>query len=414
MALTDKLTAIGDAIRTKTGSTDLLTLDAMPTAISGIETGSGEGGSLYDYIPEEALTITGDCKYRFANGGWDWFIENYGDKIVTKDLTDISYMFSNSKELEKIDFSINGKDNTNVDCTGMFQYCTELKSIPKLKFKVKQMDNIFSHCETLRELALDSVSGMDFNTTTMDNCTSAYNGSRKASFDNCMSLRSFPIEFLNHGNPICTYNYSIYNTLFNYCYVLDEAIGLPFPHYNAVWTANAFTSTFTKCRRLKNVTFALQEDGTPYTMQWKTQTIDLSKDVGHYIYSSNPCDKWMESQINSASKSSEITIHNSGITTDKAIYTAETYALLKDDPDSYCLNSSQDGGARYSRYNHDSAVATINSLPDTSAYLATAGGTNTIKFLGASGSPTDGGAISTLTEEEIAVATAKGWTVTLV
>lgn len=65
-------------------------------------------------------------------------------------------------------------------------------------------------------------------------------------------------------------------------------------------------------------------------------------------------------------------------------------------------------------YNHDSAVETINSLPDTSAYLASAGGTNTIKFKGDSGSATDGGAINTLTEEEIAVATAKGWTVTLV
>ena len=46
--------------------------------------------------------------------------------------------------------------------------------------------------------------------------------------------------------------------------------------------------------------------------------------------------------------------------------------------------------------------------------LATAGGTNTIKFKGDSGSATDGGAINTLTEEEIAVATAKGWTVSLV
>ena len=68
----------------------------------------------------------------------------------------------------------------------------------------------------------------------------------------------------------------------------------------------------------------------------------------------------------------------------------------------------------YSRYNHTSAVNTINSLPDTSAYLATAGGTNTIKFKSNAGSATDGGAISNLTEEEIAVATAKGWTVSLV
>ena len=68
----------------------------------------------------------------------------------------------------------------------------------------------------------------------------------------------------------------------------------------------------------------------------------------------------------------------------------------------------------YSRYNHDSAVETINSLPDTSEYLASAGGTNTIKFKGVAGMKTDGGAINTLTEEEIAVAAAKGWTVSLV
>lgn len=63
----------------------------------------------------------------------------------------------------------------------------------------------------------------------------------------------------------------------------------------------------------------------------------------------------------------------------------------------------------YSGYNHDRAVETINSLPDTSAY-----GTNTITFKGISGSKTDGGAINTLTEEEIAVAITKGWTVSLV
>lgn len=41
MALTDKLTAIGDAIRTKTGSAGLLTLDQMATEIANISGGSG-------------------------------------------------------------------------------------------------------------------------------------------------------------------------------------------------------------------------------------------------------------------------------------------------------------------------------------------------------------------------------------
>lgn len=62
-------------------------------------------------------------------------------------------------------------------------------------------------------------------------------------------------------------------------------------------------------------------------------------------------------------------------------------------------------------YNHVSAVETINSLPDTSAFLAEAGGTNTIKFKSDQGTNTEGGAIGNLTAEEIAVAAAKGWTV---
>ena len=94
--------------------------------------------------------------------------------------------------------------------------------------------------------------------------------------------------------------------------------------------------------------------------------------------------------------------------TDKEIKDDATYQALKNDPDAWTRDQA------YSFYNHDSAVETINSLPDTSAFLAEQGGTNTIKFRGNLGSNTDGGAINTMTAEEIAVATAKGWTVTFV
>jgi hypothetical protein len=140
------------------------------------------------------------------------------------------------------------------------------------------------------------------------------------------------------------------------------------------------------------MTFALQEDGTPYTVNWKNQDINLIP-VGYRDYGT----------------STDLTTkYNSGITSDKGVDSDEKYQALKDDPDWYTLRKE------YSRYNHDSAVATINSLPDTSAYLASKGGTNTIRFSGAAGSKTDGGGISTLTEEEIAVAAAKGWTVSLI
>lgn len=43
MALINKLQAVGNAIRSKTGKTDLLTLDQMPAEIEGIKTGGGNG-----------------------------------------------------------------------------------------------------------------------------------------------------------------------------------------------------------------------------------------------------------------------------------------------------------------------------------------------------------------------------------
>lgn len=54
MALTEKLTAIADAVRGKTGGTDMLTLDDMAAAIAGIS--SGGGGSdvtITEYVVTE-------------------------------------------------------------------------------------------------------------------------------------------------------------------------------------------------------------------------------------------------------------------------------------------------------------------------------------------------------------------------
>ena len=48
MALIDKLTAIADAIRSKTGTTESMTLDEMVTAIANITTGS---------VPRDTITL---------------------------------------------------------------------------------------------------------------------------------------------------------------------------------------------------------------------------------------------------------------------------------------------------------------------------------------------------------------------
>jgi hypothetical protein len=82
----------------------------------------------------------------------------------------------------------------------------------------------------------------------------------------------------------------------------------------------------------------------------------------------------------------------------KEITNATTYAKLKNDPDAWTTNVA------YSRYNKTSAKETLTSLP----YI---GETHTIKFNGEAGSATNGGAIKNLTSSEIAIATAKKWTV---
>ena len=169
---------------------------------------------------------------------------------------------------------------------------------------------------------------------------------------------------------------------------IDELINIPLSNKAGVSTSNQFIEIYA-LYRIKNFTFEMN-GSQPYVVSWKNQNITLTNDIGY---------------TNSISL---ILNYNSGITADKEVKDAATYEALKNNPDWFTRDIN------YSRYNHDSAVATINSLPDTSAYLAANGGTNTIKFNGESGKLTDGGAINTLTEEEIAVAVAKGWSVSFV
>ena len=61
MALTDKLTAIADAIRAKTGGTELLTLDQMAAAISGISGGGTvETGS---FVVDDTQSLIIPCAF---------------------------------------------------------------------------------------------------------------------------------------------------------------------------------------------------------------------------------------------------------------------------------------------------------------------------------------------------------------
>lgn len=419
MALIDKLNDLGDAVRDLTGATEKMTLEQMaqevrdytcpecpecpeveppviealaitangeytaPTGIDGyspitVNVPQEGGGDL----PEEAFTITGGCNYRFSNNGWNWFINEYGNKINTINVTNTNNMFHYTSLLEQIPFDINYEANTTVDISYMFYGCGSLRNIPRLNnCKVNERDYMFQNCYRLRYFPEGF--GEEFDWSYVDKATSSYDGNSCSMFRSCHSLRQLPMEFLKHGNPNITYNYAIFNNMCNYCYALDEIIDLPNPHSKATYTGTGYSSPFRDmvyyCTRLKDFTFAPMD----FEVKWSNQLLDFSSSVGYAL-------------------SNYITNYNSGITADKEVKDDATYQALKNDPDWYTTK------IEYSRYNRTSAARTLASLPDTSTF-----GSNTIKFKGASGSLTDGGAINTLTEEEIAVAAAKGWTVSL-
>jgi hypothetical protein len=116
MALIDKLSAIGDAIRAKTGKTDKMTLDQMPNEIASIQTGGGGGGNIavtsvvisdeYEHQWTRVYATTYDNEFNYAirtpNDGPSMHIPNavsksclivvksFGDSNVNEDAIPIS------------------------------------------------------------------------------------------------------------------------------------------------------------------------------------------------------------------------------------------------------------------------------------------------------------------------------------
>lgn len=313
--------------------------------------------------PEEAFKITGDCANKFAYSGWNWFLNAYSDKIIMTDITNAMNMFQ-SNPIESLPMEIHLADNCNT--SNMFNSCANLEELPIIHNFALGSD-MFGSCYKLKSLNNNAINKVG-STVTVDEL-----------FRNCRSLRSVG-NFFEAFPDVCQGNsiFGLYQTFYG-CYSIDEILNLPYV-YSTYGTNYFLGSCVDECMRLKNLTFRNQV----VTKDVKSSTLSLTPFVG---YANVPG-----------------TLLDYGFTTDKQVVDDATYHALKNDPDWWTANKA------YSRYNHDSAVTTINSLPDTSGI----GVTNIIKFDGACGAKTDGGAINTLTAEEIAVAAAKGWTVTLV
>ena len=343
------LNSIADAVRLRSGTEAPIVVKDLPEAIKNIPDVGGYN------IPNELLNCSGNCTNMFSAPCHNPFIEKYGSLINTN-ISSSTEMFYDNRKIKNIPFEFNFTSGTNGG-HGMFKNCYYLKSIGDFNnFKPSSLTSMFESCCYLRYLP-------NFN-----NCDFSAFDNTRFFLDDCYSLRTIKESLLKSIHAVIE---------FNSCYALDELNGL--------YYKSGSTSNFDYCFRLKNITFAMQQDGTPYSDS-SSRTFNPSK-FG-YIY-----DSYYKKSIIS---------YNSGITADKEVTDDATYQSLKNDPDWWTKKRE------YSRYNHDSAVRTINTLP-----ICTNKTSSTIQFYGNAGSLTDGGAISNLTPEEIAVASSRNWTVAI-
>lgn len=386
------LTDIADAIREKTGESGTITPANMPTEIEGIS-GGGEPIVIDDYGTD-------------AN----YFIKSFiciNDTVTFKpknldlNLLCASMQFQAPNNKIIIDCANIDRNNVNTNLNGFLRYC-QLNSINNIE--IKNYEDISSRIGASTTIAYDS---MFYNSQYIESIpddiynfimdrvqktiytADSNNPNFGSCFYNCDNLRGEKADTFRSKIVSCAIQSRFTNTIsqVNYnCYFQPYFHNLqidPFYNYRKQASGTVFlisSSMLYNCG-LRHIVFKPFDTNSEY-YYYPNLYIDLSTNVGWCV-----------------SKNKQNT---------NGISNLNFYNLYKDNVNYWFWNKD------YSGYNHDSAVETINSLPDMTLNKNTASGlTYTIKFAGSEGSGTDEGAINTLTEAEIAVASDKGWTVTL-
>ena len=382
MALTDKLTAIGDAVRGKTGDSEKLSLDEMAEKIESMP------------APMQKITISGNISGLFSEKFMELYNNSLKDYIEFKDVItcyqlipysdNLDYTLGQSLGYQKVkDLSnviINCREGKNTNSSNMFANAKYLEKLPKLvNFSPNSLNQFFKGCEYLQEIPEDFYENWDISGNMYQNSILL----------GCRNLRKAPIGLFKKlqnlyysGGESGHYPY----VCFSGCQKLPEILNFPFPKHVLTYRSysNPFEQFLLNTYSLSRFTFETETEDTIHKF-YDNCTLDFTGNVG-YTNGYNVYDFFWS---------------------DKKIINAETYKNLKGNPDSWTEK------LEYCKYNKASAVETINSLPIIQkADSADSDITFIIKFKGEAGSATDEGAINTMTEEEIAVATSKGWTVT--
>lgn len=350
-------------------------------------TGTMESGG----INEEDLKFSGGLSYFGDDGRLDNLIEHNFDKIK------IGWVENDGTKHGVLSFDHGFSDSSLSRVPPIIIYGAQYTSL----------ESAFSNCKNLTELPI-------FNTTPYTGAI----GNIRFMFSDCYSITQIPSGYLsNQAIALNQYASDTFSGVFWDCFKLEEMNDGSFLQYgkdysnmfntccslrklegivlnnNRTMSSDEFISTFDNCAMLSSLVF-----NSPGDYKMKNQEIDLTT-CG---YSTDKDGKYK-------SKYSTYTFQLPFV---KKVFNETSYERLKNTADWWTADVA------YSKYDRQSAIATMNSLPDTRKYIDTLSGygnENIIKFKkGAGSAKGDLYNMSNLTDEEIDIAFSKGWTVKLI
>ena len=302
-----------------------------------------------------SLTVNNDC---IVDGTWD------GDGIDTSNVTNMSSMFSNCSDLQTLDLS-NWNTSNVTNMKNMFSGCSSLQSVDVSNFdtgNVTDMRYMFYTCYSLQSL---DVSG--WNTSNVTNMGHTFNI--------CSSLQSVDLSNWNTGNVTSMVD------MFSECMLLQSLGDLS--NWDVSNVKN-ISGMFFNCKSIQTLdlsgwdTSNVTDIGAVF-MQCNIQNLDISNwsNVSSIV------------NIYNVSYGSNIPTYVGGRTIDEVISNNITiFNGLKVGSNHMMSNSADRASLR----------ALINGLADLT------GSTSQTLNLGST-------LTTKLTEEDIAVATAKNWTI---
>lgn len=208
---------IANAIRSKTGKTELITPENMATEISNISAGGGELKKLIDARKRCAYLF-----YKYEGNDISDLIK-FSDTENSTDFTAMFYGATNLITIPIFDMS------NSLDTTNMFYEAANLSSIPQLNTSNnKRFFNMFNGCSKLTTIpSLDTSNATEM--TSM--------------FANCISLTTVPkLNTLKNEN---------FSNTFNGCKSLITIEELDF---SSISDSGNLYNIFYKCSKLENLT----------------------------------------------------------------------------------------------------------------------------------------------------------------